>query len=50
MTEFGAIFEDPMTVMVFSTVTIGFIVAYALATIWVTSHSNDSAFGVMKTA
>ncbi len=50
MTEFGAIFEDPMTVMVFSTVTIGFIVAYALATIWVTSHDKDSGFEMLKTA
>ena len=50
MTEFSAIFEDPMSVMVFSTVTIGFIVAYALATIWVTSHGKDSGFEMLKTA
>lgn len=50
MTEFGAIFEDPISVLVFSTVTIGFIVAYTLATIWVTSHEQDRGFAMLKTA
>lgn len=50
MSEFGAIFENPISVLVFSTITIGFIVAYALATIWVTSHGNDSGFAMLKTA
>jgi hypothetical protein len=50
MTEFGAIFEDPMSVMVFCTITLGFIVAHAIATIWVTSHGKDGGFELLKTA
>jgi hypothetical protein len=50
MTEFGAIFEDPMSVMVFSTITIGFIVAYAMAMVWITSQGKDSIFDTLKTA
>ena len=50
MTEFGAIFEDPMSVMVLCTVSIGFMVAYALATIWATSHGKDSGFEMLKAA
>jgi hypothetical protein len=46
MTEFGVIFEDPMSVMVFSTVTIGFLVAYALVTIWAMSQGKDSVFEI----
>lgn len=50
MTEFGAIFEDPLSVMVFSTITLGFIVAHAMAMVWLTSHDKDSVFGTLKTA
>ncbi len=50
MTEFGVIFEDPMSVMVFCSISIGFIVAYALATIRLTSAGKDSGFAMLKTA
>ena len=50
MTEFGAIFEDPLCVMVFCTISIGFIVAHALATLWLTSHGEEIGFEALKTA
>jgi hypothetical protein len=50
MTEFGAIFEDPLSVMVFCTITIGFIVAHAMATLWLTSHGEEIGFVALKTA
>lgn len=50
MTEFGAIFEYPLSVMVFCTVTTGFIVAYAMATLWLTSHGENTGFQTLKTA
>ena len=50
MTEFGTVFEDPLSAMVFSTITIGFIVAHALAIVWVTAPGKTAGFETPQTA
>jgi hypothetical protein len=50
MTEFDTVFDDPLSVMVFSTITIGFIVAHALATVWVTGHEKNTDLAAPKPA
>ncbi len=50
VSEYGLIFEYPLSTMVFSYITVGFIVAYAMASIWMTAQHRTDAFEALQAA
>ncbi len=50
MNEYGIIFEYPLSTMVFTYITIGFIVVYAMASIWMTAQHRTDAFEALQAA
>lgn len=50
MTELGTVFEDPLSAMVFATISMGFIVAYSFATIWVAANGRNTDLQALQSA
>ena len=50
MTEFGMIFEDPMSTMIFNYITLGFIVAYAMAAVWMSANRQSDDLDALQPA
>ncbi len=51
VSEYGIIFEDQLSTMVFIYISLGFIVAYAMASIWMTAaQQRTDAFDALQAA
>jgi hypothetical protein len=50
VTEYDKIFEDPMSVMLFNYITLGFIVAYAMAGVWMSANGKNVDLDALQPA
>ena len=47
-TKDGVVLDDPLSMMLYSSITMSFLFAHAFASLWVTSHGKNTDLEALK--
>ena len=49
-TKNGIVLEDPLSMMIYSSISMSFLFAHAFAALWVTKHGKNTDLDALKSA